>query len=151
MKAYLETIDQLTLEAIVSAVIVAVYVCLWWNKKPRPLDSVEKKELSIGALNNAIGGGLVAVSILLPISLAVTIELAGKTPIPVDVIWHLKVAAFYFAGSLGLAIWNLFRLPQMVQLDIDLAYNRPTVFFQGLQLLSMAMGIFRLLRAFWGL
>jgi hypothetical protein len=94
----------------------------------------------------------VAVSILLPISLAVAIELTGRTPAPpVEVIAHLKVAAVYFAGSLGLAIWNLFRLPQMVQLDVDLAYDRKTVFFQGTQLLCMVMGIFRMLCAFWGL
>jgi hypothetical protein len=143
-------IYRLIIEAVASIAIIGYYVFAWRNVQPRPLVEPEKKDLSLSALNNAIGGGLVAVSILLPISLAVATELVGKGVIS-GAFDHIKIACFFFTASLLFAIWNLFRIPQLVQMDMDLAYDKHTIICELLQFYFMLLAVFRLVSVFFEL
>jgi hypothetical protein len=132
--------------AIVS--VLAFYIFVWARLDPRELVETDRKGLSVSAVNNGINGGLIAVSILLPISLAIAIFAVDKG-MGGGSILHVKMASLYFLLSLVAATWNLFRLPTLVQKNIDIAYDHNTVYVEMAQLLFMLLGAERLVAAIW--
>src|SRR5688572_28611931 len=109
------------IEVAVALCLLLTYLNIWRQTEVRKLTEVAQKELSVSTMNNAVSGGLVAVSILLPISLAVALELLEEESAKGALV-QMKFAVLYFTTSLTAAAWNLFRLPTLVQKDIDIAY-----------------------------
>ena len=141
---------HIAIEIIVVVFIIVFYKIMWSHVPARRWPSQEKRELTIIALNNAISGGLIAVSILLPISLVIGVTMFEKQVGP-DILWQIKFASVYFLISIVAATWNLFRLPTMMRNEDDIAYDIRTVYTEILQLLFMLLGVERLTFAIWGM
>lgn len=108
------------------------------NVKPKSPDMCARIAESV---HNFSSAGVNAVSILLPVNIAVVGFLAEKTPVA-----GLLEPAFYFTLSLAVALWNLSRLPTMAHReDLNLAYDAWTAFFEMLQLSTLMLGVARLL------
>jgi hypothetical protein len=70
-----------------------------------------------------------------------------KANVPPELLSHLQFGAGYFLLSLLAAVWNLFRIPTMVQRNADIAYDVPTVAIEVGQLLFLVFGAVHLLAA----
>jgi len=123
--------------------IVAIYFLAWYGEQPRDLTSVNERSLTLTSINNAISTAITAVSILLPLLFAIVV-LRGKDQISNrerEIIKNYSIKpSIYFLLSLVLGAYNLFRLPTMVNLQKNLAYDKGTVFFLLFQLVFFCLG-----------
>lgn len=143
---------HIVIEVGIVAAIAVLYACLWAETQVPAVEDVTKKQLSLSAVTNAVQGGLVAVSILLPVSaglLVLVIDKATQRPIA-QLLCHIRLACTYLFLSLVFGVWNLFRIPTMaLQMDIDIAYDQQTAIFEILQLVLLIIGTSRLVFGIW--
>lgn len=133
----------------------ATYWLVWrdWERhqmkmhaKIRP-KTLEEHSAVIELVHNFINSGIIAVSILLPASLAIIgFQLAGKRPVG-----GFVETSFWLTVSLAVALWNLSRLPTKVHFPeieaerTNLAYDFWTAFLEMFQLSSLLLGLILLL------
>jgi len=132
--------------------ILVLYAVLWADIQAPVAQNVTEKQLSLSAVNNAVQGGLVAVSILLPVSagLLVLVIDKAKQGVVSQLLPHIRWACTYLFVSLVCGLWNLFRIPTMaLQQDTDIAYDTATAIFEVLQLVFLLIGSSRLVLGIW--
>ena len=137
--------DSIVIHVIIFIVILAgillFYNSIVWK-------GVEQKdgrvEITATVTQNTISTGVTAVSILLPLSVGIlgfTMRQNKRKGAE-----RLFCACIFFTGSLAVALYNLNRIPGIVNL-YNIANDKPTGLLQIIQLSSLLWGVFYLV---WG-
>ncbi len=96
-----------------------------------------KVEITATAVKDTISAGMTAVSILLPMTIGILGYTLRQNKRGINLFFS---ACVFFTISLTGAIWNLFRIPGMVNV-YNLANDKPTAFYEAIQLFSLFWGV----------
>jgi hypothetical protein len=140
---------QLLIDLGILVVLGSVHVKAW-PKYPDP-DAASYKEQAQTGIRSAATGGITVAGILIPLSI-LTISLAanGRVKLPSTVLTDFFVANFWLLISLVLGLYVLYVAGVKGYKRNILAY-RATGIAYGLQLLFLAVGVFRLFFGMYGL
>lgn len=119
---------------IIAGIIFIYNQYIWKGVKPEEV----KTEITATATQNTISTGVTAVSILLPLTVGLLGFIIIKSPKSGSV--SLLCACLFFTVSLAIALWNLNRLPSIVNV-YNLANDKKTVFLMMIQLFSLLWGV----------
>lgn len=128
--------------ALILLFIVLFLIFVVWNDiKP------DNKKVDITAITtqNTISTGVTAVSILLPLTVGILGFSLGQRK---DGKEQIFCASIFFTCSLAIALWNLFRLPGIVNL-YNIANDIATGIFEIIQLFCLFWGVIYLVWGSW--
>ena len=126
---------------ILLAILLVLYFIIYKNVEP----GTKTPDLTANTTQNTISAGLTAVSIMLPLTVGI---LGYSIKQKNDAIEFLFCACIIFALSLLVAIWNLFRLPGLVN-ALNIANDIKTASYEVIQLYSLCYGFIYLVIGAW--
>lgn len=130
------------LDFILAFVAGFFYYLVWFPRGPTILSDPLQRDAVLASIKESIGVGITACSIFIPAVLIVMLFIAEKAK-SMSALTHCLVALWWFCLAVFFGSWNLGRLPTMVSLDINLAYDPQTAWLGGMQFTMNTLGIIR--------
>ena len=127
---------------IVAFVVGSFYYLVWFPRGPTILYGTDLKNSVYTSVKEAIGIGITASSIFFPLTVVALSFLLEKSKSRSGIA-HFLVSMGWFSASVVFGLWNLFRLPTMVLLDLNLAYEPTTAWLGAMQLCTLILGMVR--------
>lgn len=125
---------------LVAFILIAIYLWRWVMPPPMEMECINLRTSIATLIQNAIGAGILATSILFPASLAIYFYL-NKEEYSEDILKRFFRAIIFHLCSIFSGIWNIIYVPQLVHMKVNLATDRVILTFGILQfgLLILAM------------
>lgn len=141
MKVYTVIKHMIIFVVILSALLAVYYFGAWRSVSAERI----KVEITATATQNTIATGVSAVSIVLPLTVGILGFTMKERKIEPELLF---CACIFLTISLFVALFNLFRLPGLVNV-LNVANDTPTGILQIIQLFSLFWAIVYLMLGAW--
>jgi hypothetical protein len=141
-------------DLLFALLIFLYYVCHWTGKGERPLTDISEITLNITILTDVLQISVIAISILLPASLAIIVFLLKSNRSNVkdkEIIHYFFISSVLYFAALVSSIYNLFLIPQVADKNINISYHMQTMILTALLLLLVLVGTYRMIFGIYSL